>query len=149
MSYGLFALPTKYGYNLGITHPIIGAFYSDFFRRFKLPEKMGMGDSQRIEYENLLWNYIRSIYKKYDPKSAGFLPPISDKYFLFTKVIGWQEELLNLFLTEKLNLPKALEQFAKKYSDKLAPIAEELKPSEIYLEWVNGNYDREKERAAS
>ncbi len=149
MSYGIFAPPNKYGYNLAVTHRAIGAFYNDFFRRFNLPLKMGMGDSQRIGFEKLLWQYIRSIYRKYDPKSAALLTPISDNAFLYTKIIGWQEELLHLFLTEKLNLPKALNQFAEKYSDKLAPIAEELKPSKLYLEWVNGDYDREKERAAS
>ncbi len=143
MSVNIFALPNESGYNLGINSPVISDFYKDFFRRFKLPENMGM-DPQRIEYEKILWDYIRSVYRKYDPKLAKSLPKISGEYFLYTRVIGWQEEWLRLFLTEKLKLSKALEQFAEINSDKLALIAEKLRPSDIYLQWVSGNYENNK-----
>lgn len=142
MNNEIFAHPNKYGYNLSINHPTIGAFYDDFFHRFKLSRKMGMGDRQMLEYEKLLWNYLRSICRSYDKKLV--FPPISGNAFLFTKIIGWQEEALNIFLTDKLNLSEALDQFAKKYSEKLIPIAETLKPSQIYLDWVNGDYDNHK-----
>lgn len=138
MSNEIFAHPNKYGYNLSINHPVICAFYDDFFRRFRLSRKMGMGDKQRLKYEKLLWKYLKSICRRYD-KNLSF-QPINDNSFLFTKIIGWQEESLNIFLTEKLNLSKALEQFAQKYYEELAALAELLKPSQIYLDWVSGNY---------
>lgn len=134
----IFAHPNKYGYNLSINHPTIGAFYDDFFRRFKLSRKMGMGDRQRLMYEKILWKYLKSVCHSYDKKIV--LPPISDKAFLFTKIIGWQEETVNIFLTEKLKLSKALDQFAKKYYEELTALAEPLKPSRIYLDWISGNY---------
>ncbi len=86
MSNEIFAHPNKYGYNLSINHPVIGAFYNDFFRRFKLSRKMGMGDRQRLIYEKILWKYLKSVCHSYDKKLV--LPPISDKAFLFTKIIG-------------------------------------------------------------
>ena len=138
----IFAHPNKYGYNLSINHPVIGAFYDDFFRRFKLSRKMSMGDRQRLMYERILWKYLKSIFCSYDKEQV--LPMINDNTFLFTRIIGEQSEALNIFLTEKLNLSKALNQFAQKYSEKLIPIAETLKPSQIYLEWVNGDYDYHK-----
>ncbi|MDE6763699.1 MAG: hypothetical protein K2J73_08485 [Oscillospiraceae bacterium] len=143
MSNEIFTHPNKYGYNLSINHPVIGAFYNDFFRRFKLSHKMGMGDKQRPLYEKLLWKYLRSICRSYDKNLL--LPPISDNGFLFTQIIGEQSESLNIFLTEKLNLYKALDQFAKKYSEELIPIAETLKPSQTYLDWVSGDYDYHKQ----
>lgn len=94
MSNEIFAHPNKYGY-LSINHPVIGAFYNDFFRRFKLSRKMGMGDKQRLKYEKLLWKYLKSICRSYD-KNLSF-QPINDNSFLFTKIIGWQEESLNIF----------------------------------------------------
>ena len=134
----IFAHPNKYGYNLSINHPVIGVFYDDFFRRFKLSRKMSMGDKQRIKYEKFLWEYLRSICCKYDSELA--FPQINDNSFLFTRIISEQNEALNIFLTEKLKLSKALDQFAKKYYEELTALAEPLKPSQIYLDWVNGNY---------
>ncbi len=139
MSNEIFAHPNKYGYNLSINHPVIGAFYNDFFRRFKLSHKMGMGDKQRLLYEKLLWKYLRSICRSYDKNLS--LPPISDNGFLFTQIIGEQSESLNIFLTDKLNISKALDQFAKKYYEELTALAEPLKPSRIYLDWISRNYD--------
>ena len=145
----IFAYPNKYGYNLAINHPVIGAFYDDFFRRFKLPRKMGMGDPQRLKYEQLLWKYIRSIYRKYDPESAGKLSRIDEKTFLFTRTSNWLKEALHIFLTEKLDVSKEPDLFAQKYSKELIPLAEALKPSQTYLDWVNGDYDYYKKEPRS
>lgn len=134
----IFAHPNKYGYNLSVNHPVIGAFYGDFFRRFKLSREMGMGDRQRLEYEKLLWNYLRGLCRRYDAKLV--FPAICGDGFLFSEIFGWQEEALNFFLTEKLKLSKAREQFAEKHREKLEAIAETLSPSTVYLDWLNGNY---------
>lgn len=141
MNADLFTAPnTKYSfYQLSFNHPTLGAFYDDFFRHYGLPRIMGMGDKQRIQYERLLWEYLRKVYRLFNPNLGKVLSKYKEGQHLSEKLMGYPEEAFNDFLLRVLDLPKAFALFYKTYPKELEELAKSLKPSNTYIKSKRGD----------
>lgn len=141
MNAGLFTAPnTKYSYyQLSFNHPTLGAFYNDFCEHYGLSRVMGMGDKQRIQYEKLLWEYLRKLYRRFNPNLGKLLPKYEEGRHLSENLMGYPEEAFNDFLLRVMDLPKAFALFYKTYPKELEELAKALKPSDTYIKWKRGD----------
>ena len=105
----LFTAPTNnYGYQLSACNPLIRACREDRFPR------NSDSDPERIAFERTLWDFLRVLYKKYDPKMAREIPPLpKDGRHISEILFGWRYEQFEIFINDKLDIPKTVELFRK------------------------------------
>lgn len=103
----------EHHYHLNINNTVINAFYEDTIRRHKLGHPP-FGDEQRAAWENTIWKFLRSRYMKYEPKYARMLPKeLPRDEHISEKVLGWLEDYFKTFINYTMDVPEALELFAK------------------------------------
>lgn len=103
----------EHHYHLNINNTVLNAFYEDTIKRHKLGHPP-FGDAQRAAWENSLWKFLRSRYMKYEPKYARMLPKeLPRDEHISGKVFGWLEDSFKTFINYTMDVPEALELFAK------------------------------------
>lgn len=103
----------EHHYHLNINNTVLNVFYEDTIRRHKLGHPP-FGDNQRCVWEQCLWEFLRGQYMKYEPKYARMLPKeLPRDEHISGKVFGWLEDFFKTFINYTMDVPKALELFAK------------------------------------
>lgn len=103
----------EHHYHLNINNAVLNAFYEDTVKRRRLGHPP-FSDSQRRAWEKCLWEFLRKRYMKYNPQYARVLPKKlpQDKH-ISEDVFGWLEDFFKIYINETLDVPEALELFAR------------------------------------
>lgn len=107
----------EHHYHLNINNTVLNAFYEDTIKRHKLghpPFDDKEKNPQRQNWESSLWEFLRGQYMEYEPKYARMLPKeLPRDEHISGKVFGWLEDFFKTFINYTMDVPKALELFAK------------------------------------
>ncbi|MBP1562064.1 MAG: hypothetical protein J6C96_12595 [Oscillospiraceae bacterium] len=107
----LFTTPlNKYGYQLNVNNPVINALYEDYIKRYGILRPPS--DTQRTLFEKSLWNFLRRLYRKYDPKAPD-VPPLPKDGHISAEFFGWRREQFEIFVNNVLDVPKTVELFRR------------------------------------
>lgn len=94
----------NYGYQLNVRNEQLGKLYEYYISKNKIYRPMG--DRQRIEWEQELWEYFQKIYHaKYKTSLADY-----DKQPLSEYVVGFEYQRLADMINYCLKVDKAVKQ---------------------------------------
>ncbi|MCM1023853.1 MAG: hypothetical protein NC395_07315 [Prevotella sp.] len=103
----------KHSYHLNINNTVLNAFYEDTVKRRGLGHPP-FSDRQRRAWEKCLWKFLRSRYMKYDPRYAREVPKELPRDAHISGILfGWREDFFKTFINTTLDVPEALELFAR------------------------------------
>ena len=107
----------KYHYQLNISNNVLNIFYEDTIRRKKLG-RPPFSDDDRVKWEQCLWPILRKHFMKYDRRCASEFPAkLPQAGHITIGLADWKREGFELFINNKLDVPTALEEFARKEAE--------------------------------
>ena len=104
----------KYHYQLSIDNKVLNIFYEDTIRRKKLGHPP-FSDDDRVKWEQCLWSILRKHFMKYDRRCASEFPAkLPQEGHITIGLVDWKREGFELFVNNELDVPTALQEFARK-----------------------------------